>query len=60
MMDVRAERALRKAYAKQLDAVGDILVRHGVVSRASIRRDGVQFAVRNRFEPRQGHHKRKP
>ncbi len=48
---LQAERALRRAYAEQLDAIGDILVQAKVITRQEIRRQGVRFAIRDKFEP---------
>jgi hypothetical protein len=47
------QQALRMAhaYAEQLDAIGDILVRAKVITRRDIRRQGVQFAIRDKFAP---------
>jgi hypothetical protein len=47
-----ADKVLRRAYAQQLDMIGDILVRAELITRRDIQRDGVAFAVRNRFEPK--------
>ena len=47
---VAAERALRRAYEEQLDLIGQVLVRAKIITRRQIRRDGVAFAVRNRFD----------
>lgn len=46
-----AKATLATAYAEQLDEVGKILVRAGFITEKDIGRHGVQFAVRNRFEP---------
>lgn len=43
---------LGEAYERQLDEVGQILVRAGVLQQSEIDRQGVRFAVRDRFEPR--------
>lgn len=45
------DKALRQAYAQQLDLIGQVLVRAKLLTRRDIRRDGVAFAVQNRFEP---------
>jgi hypothetical protein len=45
------DKELRIAYGQQLDMIGAILVRAKLLTRRAIRRDGVAFAVRNRFEP---------
>jgi len=51
---LQAERALRVAYAEQLDAIGEILVRAKVITRREIHRQGVRFAIRDKFEPQRG------
>ena len=45
------DRELRRAYARQLDMIGRILIRAKLLTRRAIQRDGIAFAVRNRFEP---------
>jgi len=45
------DKGLRRAYAQQLDMIGKILIRAKLLTRRDIQRDGVAFAVRNRFEP---------
>ena len=44
-------RCLVRAYADQLDEVGQILVRAGILTDREIGRQGVQFALRDHFEP---------
>lgn len=44
-------KTLMDAYGEQLDDIGRILVRAGVLTEREIRRQGVRFAVRDRFEP---------
>ena len=43
--------SLAHAYGEQLQEIGEILVRAGVLTEAEIRRQGVRFAVSDRFEP---------
>jgi hypothetical protein len=50
-----ADKVLRQAYAQQLDMIGEILIRAKLITRRDIKRDGVAFAVRNRFEPPRGY-----
>ena len=45
------ERMLRQAYERQLHGIGEILVRAKILKSKEIRRQGVMFAVRDRFEP---------
>jgi hypothetical protein len=45
------DKVLRRAYAEQLDMIGRILIRAKLLTRRDVHRDGVAFAVRNRFEP---------
>ena len=52
------DKVLRHAYAEQLDMIGRILVRAKILTRRDIQRDGVAFAVRNRFEPTAKHQKK--
>lgn len=47
-----AAKMLAKSYEAQIDEIGEILIRHGVITKVSVERDGVRFAVLRRFEPR--------
>lgn len=40
-----------EAYAEQLEDVGWMLVRAGIITEKEVKRQGVRFAVRDRFEP---------
>jgi hypothetical protein len=52
--NIRASQILRESYAEQLKEIGKILVRAGVLAQEEIERQGVRFAVRDRFEPLTG------
>ena len=41
---------LAETYAEQLDDIGKVLAKAGIITMASIRCHGVRFAVRRRFE----------
>jgi len=43
----------RDNYGEQLDAIGHMLVRAGVLTQQEVERQGVRFAVRDKFEPPQ-------
>lgn len=40
---------LAKAYAEQIDEIGEMLVKHCVISRLDLERNGVRFALLRRF-----------
>ena len=42
---------LCESYGEQISAIGEMLVRAGLLTKEEIGRQGVQFAVRYRFEP---------
>jgi len=43
--------ATRDAYGEQLVAIADMLVRAGVLTQKEVGRQGVRFAIRDKFEP---------
>jgi hypothetical protein len=45
-------RSLAQTYADQLDEIGQMMVRLGLLTKSEIRRHGVRFALRERFEPK--------
>ena len=54
----REDQVLRQAYAQQLDMIGKTLIRAKLITRRDIHRDGVAFAIRNRFDSPVGHKKK--
>jgi len=50
----RSNQVLRESYAEQLTEIGKILIRAGILTQDEVERQGVRFAVRDRFEPRTG------
>lgn len=43
---------IASAYGEQLHEIGMLLVRQKILTRRAISRDGVRFALANKFEPR--------
>jgi hypothetical protein len=58
-MALQTDSMLRRAYAEQLDEVGRMLVRAKILTAQEIRRQGVQFALRDRLEPQRTMHVKK-
>mgnify|MGYP006969363259 CR=1 FL=1 len=42
--------SLAQQYRRQLEEIGQVLVRAGIITQDDVDRDGVRFAVRRRFE----------
>jgi len=47
-----AECSWARTYAEQLEEIGLLLIRAKILTRRAIARDGVRFALANKFEPR--------
>lgn len=45
------QEALNEGYAEQLEEVGDILIREGILTAEEVARDGIRFALEHKFEP---------